>query len=101
MSVKKERTVMSSASTSDSTRYARFGAASAVRKLLLLGVVATTFLMMSLGRTALALPILPLQVSTNPGNGDQNPYGVVFVPPGFPDNTVQLGDVLVANFNDT
>jgi hypothetical protein len=51
-------------------------------------------------RAAWALPIIPLQVSTNPGNGDQNPYGVVFVPAGFPDNTVQLGDVLVANFND-
>jgi hypothetical protein len=47
-----------------------------------------------------ALPIVPLQLSTNPGNGDQNPYGLVFVPPGFPDDTVQPGDALVANFNN-
>jgi len=65
-----------------------------------LGVSAAAFLVVFVGRAAWALPILPLQISTNPGNGDQNPYGVVFVPPGFPDNSVQLGDALVANFND-
>jgi hypothetical protein len=77
----------------------RFAAPRALGKFLS-GTAAATFLIASVARAAWALPIIPLQVSTNPGNGDQNPYGVVFVPPTFPDNTVQLGDVLVANFND-
>jgi sugar lactone lactonase YvrE len=38
--------------------------------------------------------------STVPGNGDVNPYGVAFVPEGFPsDSPLRPGDVLVANFN--
>jgi hypothetical protein len=65
-------------------------------------ISAAMLLIMPFARAASAqVPILPLQVSTNPGNGDQNPYGVVFVPFGFPDNTVQPGDMLVSNFNDT
>ena len=63
-------------------------------------VMAVFFLMVSVGSAAWGLPLLPLQVSTNPGNGDQNPYGVVYVPAGFPDTTVQPGNILVANFND-
>jgi DNA-binding beta-propeller fold protein YncE len=40
--------------------------------------------------------------STIPANGDVNPYGVAFVPAGFPRNGVlQPGDVLVANFNNS
>jgi hypothetical protein len=47
--------------------------------------------------TALA----PSLLSTVPANGDVNPYGVAFVPQGFPvGGTIQPGDVLVANFND-
>jgi hypothetical protein len=39
--------------------------------------------------------------STIPGNGDLNPYGIVFVPPGFPGGgKISPGDVLVSNFND-
>ena len=39
-------------------------------------------------------------VSTVPGNGDVNPYGVAFVPPGFPTGgAITPGDVLVSNFN--
>ena len=39
-------------------------------------------------------------VSTVPANGDQNPYGVAFVPPSFPaGGTISPGDVLVSNFN--
>ncbi len=39
--------------------------------------------------------------STVPGNGDVNPYGVAFVPPGFPGGgLLKPGDVLVSNFND-
>ena len=38
--------------------------------------------------------------STIPSNGDLNPYGVAFVPAGFPSGgTIVAGDVLVANFN--
>lgn len=39
--------------------------------------------------------------TTVPSNGDTNPYGVTFVPQGFPTTgTIQPGDVLVSNFND-
>lgn len=41
-------------------------------------------------------------VSTVPGNGDVNPYGVAFVPPGFPTGgSINPGDVLVSNFNNS
>jgi hypothetical protein len=43
---------------------------------------------------------LPLVVSTVPANGDQNPYGVVFVPFGF-HGGAQPGDILVSNFNNS
>jgi hypothetical protein len=39
--------------------------------------------------------------STIPANGDLNPYGVAFVPMGFPGTTVAAGDVLVSNFNNS
>ena len=39
--------------------------------------------------------------STMPGTGDQNPYGVAFVPEGFaPDGPLSPHDVLVSNFNN-
>lgn len=42
-----------------------------------------------------------LSVSTVPGNGDSNPYGVAFVPEDFPsDGLLSPGDILAANFND-
>jgi len=52
------------------------------------------------------LPQLPsnpsITVSTVPANGDQNPYGIAFVPVGFPkDGAVQPGDLLVSNFNNS
>src|SRR5260221_225838 len=38
--------------------------------------------------------------STIPANGDLNPYGIAFVPAGFPaGGALAPGDVLVANFN--
>jgi hypothetical protein len=41
-------------------------------------------------------------VSTVPANGDQNPYGVAFVPQGFPSGgPLQPGDILVSNFNNS
>ncbi len=39
--------------------------------------------------------------STIPPNGDLNPYGVAFVPEGFPRGALRPGDVLVSNFNNT
>lgn len=40
--------------------------------------------------------------STIPSNGDLNPYGVAFVPPGFPEGgPLHPGDVLVSNFNNS
>ena len=47
-------------------------------------------------------PFLPhlINSSTIPGNGDLNPYGVAFVPRGFPAGAkIAAGDVLVSNFN--
>jgi hypothetical protein len=52
-------------------------------------------------------PILPrlsptptFSVSTIPFNGDLNPYGVAFVPIGFPQGgPLSSGDILVSNFN--
>ncbi len=39
--------------------------------------------------------------STIPDSGDLNPYGVAFVPSGFPSGgVIAPGDVLVSNFND-
>jgi hypothetical protein len=44
---------------------------------------------------------VPLQVSTIPANGDTNPYGVAFVPFGFPPGgSLNPGDILVSNFNN-
>ncbi len=39
--------------------------------------------------------------STIPASGDLNPYGVAFVPPGFPPKgALKPGDILVSNFNN-
>ena len=49
-------------------------------------------------------PLLPpssVTSSTVPPNGDSNPYGVAFVPEGFPRfGTIGPGDLLVSNFNN-
>src|SRR5262249_53918232 len=50
---------------------------------------------------AASTPIVPLQLSTSPANGDLNPYGLVEVPPGFPGGTLKPGQLLVSNFNDS
>jgi hypothetical protein len=47
------------------------------------------------------LPTGFLDVSTLASNGDQNPYGVAFVPHGFPSGgPLSPGDILVSNFNN-
>jgi len=45
--------------------------------------------------------LVPVQTSTIPSNGDVNPYGVAFVPAGFPGGLLSPGDILVSNFNDS
>jgi len=43
----------------------------------------------------------PQVLSTVPGNGDVNPYGVAFVPAGFPaGGLLNPGDILVSNYNN-
>jgi hypothetical protein len=53
------------------------------------------------GRIVPGLSATPaFTVSTIPPNGDVNPYGVAFVPPGFPrGGRLNSGDILVSNFN--
>ncbi len=47
-------------------------------------------------------PTPTFSASTVPSNGDLNPYGVAFVPAGFPTGgPLQAGDILVSNFNDS
>src|SRR5215469_9925620 len=47
-------------------------------------------------------PFLPLQVSTVPSNGDTTPYGLAFVPNGFPERAdISTGTLLVSNFNSS
>jgi len=68
-------------------------------------------LLTSLASSALSdgdKPIIPptgspvISVSTDSGNGDGNPYGVAFVPDGFPPGgPLRAGDVLVSNFNSS
>jgi hypothetical protein len=76
--------------------------------LLLCIATAAMFLTGRLGtvRTAFAdsffSPFLPLQVSTVPSNGDTTPYGLAFVPNGFPGNgAFSTGKLLVSNFNSS
>jgi hypothetical protein len=49
------------------------------------------------------LPSTPnVSASTVPANGDVNPYGVAFVPHGFPAGGIlRPGDVIVSNFNNS
>jgi hypothetical protein len=80
----------------------------AVGILLGIGVATGVVLFGHLGtvRTAFANgffgPFLPLQVSTVPGNGDTTPYGLAFVPNGFPEReAISTGTLLVSNFNSS
>jgi hypothetical protein len=58
------------------------------------------------GGPASILPRLPsaptFASSTVPADGDVNPYGVAFVPDGFPrGGLLDAGDIIVANFNNS
>ncbi len=47
-------------------------------------------------------PTPTMNPSTVPGNGDINPYGVAFVPRGFPKGgLIHPDDILVSNFNNS
>jgi len=80
---------------------------SAIGTLLCIGLGAGIVLIGHLGtvRTVFAQsvgPLLPLQVSTVPSNGDTTPYGLAFVPRGFSDNGgISTGEILISNFNNT
>jgi len=53
---------------------------------------------------ASTLPVLAqiAPTSTSPSNGDVNPYGIAYVPTGFPaGGTIVAGDILVSNFNNS
>ncbi len=62
-----------------------------------------SFLTAADGQILGQLPASPLQVvSTVPGNGDVNPYGVAFVPSGFASGgLLRAGDIVVSNFNNS
>jgi hypothetical protein len=73
---------------------------------ILLAAAFVLFARLGTVRTALAggfsRPFLPLQVSTVPSNGDTTPYGLAFVPPGFPSQSaIWNGELLVSNFNSS
>ncbi|WP_235210502.1 hypothetical protein [Caballeronia sordidicola] len=77
-------------------------------KRLLLSTLYGTSLALSLAGSAIAddltalLPSSFVTSSTVPTNGDLNPYGVAFVPDGFPGyGTIAAGDLLVSNFNNS
>src|SRR5260370_23635020 len=86
---------------------------SIMRRNILHGTLAVTVLFplvcLCLAESERHEPIVPeltttptLSVSTVPSNGDLSPYGVAFVPHGFPaGGPLNAGDVIVSNFNDT
>jgi hypothetical protein len=69
-----------------------------------ISMAAAVLILLSVAPSVTAGPhgdtILPLQVSTVPSNGDQNPYGLAVVPDKFPGGTLRAGQLLVSNFND-
>lgn len=76
-------------------------------KWLLLATLCGTSLAFSAGGSAVAADVMQLlpppsfTSPTVPPNGDVNPYGVAFVPDGFPSfGTISPGDLLVSNFNN-
>ncbi|WP_233464982.1 hypothetical protein [Paraburkholderia madseniana] len=76
-------------------------------KHLLLAALYGASLALSAAGSALAdelTPLLPpsfVTSTTIPANGDVNPYGVAFVPDGFPRfGTIAAGDLLISNFNN-
>ncbi len=75
------------------------------RTAVLLGCVAASLTLATGLQASDYEPFLPSPVqvvSTIPPNGDVNPYGVAFVPTGFPaGGLLHVGDILVSNFNNS
>jgi hypothetical protein len=77
---------------------------SGTSKLLLAGLACLAFsgAVAAADDAFLPQPVRPANTvpSTGPSAGDQNPYGVAFVPQGFPSGgPLNPGDILVSNFN--
>src|SRR5258707_15896580 len=70
---------------------------------LLLSIASGIGLAQAPDEDAAFLPSPVRSVSTVPGNGDVNPYGVAFVPHNFLTGTGPLkhGDILISNFNNS
>ena len=66
-----------------------------------LGIVLFSLISVSFAVAHKSQPFIPAEGSTSPGNGDLNPYGLAVVPKGFPGGTLQPGQLLVSNFNDS
>jgi hypothetical protein len=65
-----------------------------------MGLACLLFSSVTIAQTSRFLPH-SITSSTIPANGDLNPYGVAFVPTGFPSGgVIAPGDVLVSNFNN-
>lgn len=70
------------------------------RAIVLIAATATATLWASVTQAHDAFIPKLVNSSTIPSNGDLNPYGVAFVPDGFPPGgSIKPGDVLVSNFN--
>ena len=84
----------------------RIGKKEAFRRFIRDSLLASTVAVLPLQQatandTRAFLPTGFLDVSTFASNGDQNPYGVAFVPHGFPSGgPLSPGDILVSNFNN-
>ncbi|MGA2370223.1 MAG: hypothetical protein ACLPPV_16885 [Candidatus Korobacteraceae bacterium] len=85
-------------STNYQTRFKKFAVMAGALSLIL--IAAPALIAQSLGTPAF-LPSPVQIVSTIPANGDVNPYGVAFVPTGFSSGTLDPGDILVSNFNNS
>jgi hypothetical protein len=85
-------------------RHPRCGARDLRRSLSMILLAASTGLAAALQPVQAQDAFIPKLVnsSTVPANGDLNPYGVAFVPAGFPaGGLIAPGDVLIANFNSS
>jgi len=76
-----------------------------MNKILFTAVTVAAFSIGALNAAPPVIPFLPSpqNIPTVPPNGDQNPYGVAFVPHDFKGNggPLQPGDILVSNFNNS
>jgi hypothetical protein len=69
--------------------------------LLLWSAIVSLFVISASNGPANSAPFLPGQGSTSPANGDLNPYGLALIPGPHSMGTLQPGQVLVSNFNNS